>query len=283
MTSQGPTYYGWHRHQPRLRPADCRVSTVGPTDSGGFDSPIMATFDPLTMLYHVELLTDYFEETDNYQQAFLLDDAVVPASYSINNAQTLGDHQRPLASQWQDRAGLRCRAGLWAAGSKSRTISDFTVSNGSVVVPFGDGLTAGSGGGLFTAAFVNSFAAGAMPLVVGFTYTSQGQLLRPVAPAEVGTRAGPGFGKKRRNHRFAAQVVQTNALSVGANFTALQPVAFRGLNGAVPILLPTLFSGVFQDEIRDDFSYDGQICWQISRPVPALIAAFGAFIDTADV
>ena len=281
MTSQGPTYYGWHRHQ--LGSGRQIVSlTVGPTDSGGFDSPIMVTFDPLTMLYHVELLTDYFEETDNYQQAFLLDDAVVPASYSVNNAQT----QVTINGLWHLNgktvqvfaAGLDC--GLQ---DQIGTISDFTVSNGSVVVPFGDGIAAGSGAGLFTAAFVNSFAAGAMPIVVGFTYTSQGQLLRPVAPAEAGTRAGPAFGKKRRNHRFAVQAVQTNALSVGANFTELQPIAFRGLNGAVPILLPTLFSGVFQGEVRDDFSYDGQICWQVSRPVPALIAAIGAFIDTADV
>jgi hypothetical protein len=122
-----------------------------------------------------------------------------------------------------------------------------------------------------------------MPLVVGLTYTSQGQLLRPVSPAEAGTRQGPGFGKKRRNHRFAVQVVQTNGLSIGADFSKLQPVAFRPINGAVPVLMPNLFSGVFQGEIRDDFTYDGQICWQISRPVPALIAAIGGFIDTADV
>jgi hypothetical protein len=150
-------------------------------------------------------------------------------------------------------------------------------------VPFGDGLSAGSGAGLFTAAFVNQFPGMSMPLVVGLTYTSQGQLLRPVSPAEAGTRQGPGFGKKRRNHRFAVQVVQTNGLSIGADFSKLQPVAFRPINGAVPVLMPNLFSGVFQGEIRDDFTYDGQICWQISRPVPALIAAIGGFIDTADV
>ena len=279
MTSQGPTFYGWHRH--KIDSLQVKSITVGPSQLGTLDSLVMTALDPSTNYYHVLLLADYFEEGSNFQNAFLLDDAVNPTSYTENDGVNI-----TINGLWHLNgktvqvfaAGLDC-----GMQDNIGTISDFTVSNGSVTVPFGDGIAAGSGAGLFTPAFVNQFPGTSMPLVVGLGMTSQGQLLRPVAPAEAGTRQGPGFGKKRRNHRFAVQVVQTNGLSIGTDFSKLQPVPFRPINGAVPVLLPNLFTGVFQDELRDDFTYDGQICWQISRPVPGLIAAIGGFIDTADI
>jgi hypothetical protein len=283
MTSQPPTIYGWHRHV--LGSGRTVESiTTGPSNDGTIDALFMVTNDPLTNIRHVEYMTRYFEETDNYANAWLLDDAVTPASY------TIGVGGLTINGLWHLNGktvqafvgGLDC--GMQGQGNLNPpTYTDFTVSNGTITVGYGDGIAAGNGNGLFTQAFCNTFPSGALPIVVGFSFTSQAQLLRPASPAESGARAGPALGKLRRNHRYTFQAVQTNGLSVGTTFTKLDPVLFRTLQGQVSYPLPQLFSGVVQDVLRDDNSFDGMLCWQVTRPVPCIIAAAGAMIDTRDV
>lgn len=268
MTSQGPTFMGWF--QRKLGSGRVVESiAVGPSQGGTLDALTMVTNDPATNIRHVEMMADIFEETDDYQNAWLLDDAVIPASYTVGATSLTINGLSHLNGETVTvfAAGLDC--------------GDFAVAAGAVTVPFGDGISAGTGGGLFTEAFVTSFPSLAMPLVVGFTYTSDGQLLRPVSPAESGARAGPGFGKKRRNHYYVLQVVQTGGMSIGTDFTKLDPVAFKS-DTQTSYPLPQLYTGVHRDQIRDDYSFDGQICWRITRPVPALVAAVGGMIMTQD-
>jgi hypothetical protein len=300
MTSQGPTFYGWHRHQLGSGRVVESIAT-GPSQFGTLDSLFMVTNDITTGIRHVEMLADYFEETDNYANAWLLDDAVTPTNYTnsptlqpaLSGAVTVlgpGGYPRPPYTNFGGKPTTSLTIyGLWHLNNKTVTVfaggldcGDFVVANGSVTVPFGDGIAAGTANGLFTLAFVNSFPAGQFPLVVGFTYTSQGQLLRPVSPAESGARAGPALGKKRRNHIYALQAVQTNGLSVGTLSAKLDPVLFRSdTQASYP--LPQLFSGVYQERIRDDYSFDGGLFFQVTRPVPVLIPAIGGMIETQDV
>jgi hypothetical protein len=44
-----------------------------------------------------------------------------------------------------------------------------------------------------------------------------------------------------------------------------------------------LYSGLLWDTVDDDGTgFDGQLCWQITRPYPASIQAIGGFIKTQD-
>lgn len=123
---------------------------------------------------------------------------------------------------------------------------------------------------------------GFIPAVIGFTYTSQGQLLRPQAPDATGARQGPGFGKTRRLHRYVFQTAKSQGLSVGTNFANMFPVPFRDFEGAPNYAPNVLFTGTVTDAIQDSYSYDGQLAWQITRPYPCNIVAAGAMIETQD-
>lgn len=117
--------------------------------------------------------------------------------------------------------------------------------------------------------------------VVGYTYTSQGQLLRPVAPQATGARNGPAFGKNRRNHRYAMSVANTQGISVGTTFNNLHKAIFKTLGGtAYP--QSQLYSGEFSNTVEDTYGYDGMLCWQVTRPLPATMTAFGGFLETED-
>jgi hypothetical protein len=284
-SSQPPTFYGWHRHalgSGRIIESICS----GPSVGGNLDALTMVTNDPATNVRHVEILTDTPNELSALANAWQLDDAVNP-SLTVSS-----DIPIPLTAPYGGltlsgldhlngktvqvfAGGLDCGD----IGDNNPLFSDFTVSNGAVFVPYGDGVSAGTGKGLFTKAF----AAALLPsqIVVGFTFTSQGQLVRPVAQADTGARNGPAFGKLRRIHRMAAQVVNTLGLWVGTDFTKLVPAPFKQKNTkAIPPL--TTFSGLFELPPNDEDSYDGMMCWQITRPFPATIVAIGANLDTKD-
>lgn len=122
-----------------------------------------------------------------------------------------------------------------------------------------------------------------VPAAVGTTFTSIGQRLRPLAPEETGARNGPSLGKTRRNHRVSFLLQNTTGLKFGTNFLTgkLHPMNFK-TNGGTTYLGNQLFSGVFSDTIEDDYSYDGMICWQSSRPYPANVLAVEGFLQTQD-
>lgn len=120
-----------------------------------------------------------------------------------------------------------------------------------------------------------------VPGVVGFTYTSQGQLLRPVAPQATGARNGPAFGKNRRNHRYAMSVANTQGISIGTTFANVRPALFKTLGGTA-YKGNQLYTGEHSATVEDTYSYDGMLCWQVTRPLPATMTAFGGFIETED-
>lgn len=125
-----------------------------------------------------------------------------------------------------------------------------------------------------------------IPAVVGLAYTSQGQLLRPSTADDLKSPTGGGLGKKRRLHRFAAllQDCISGAISFGTSFSALRPASLRDASDAPGAELSglTLYSGVYRDEIDDDYSFDGMLCWQVSRPVPATIVQIAGHLEAAE-
>lgn len=270
-TSQGPTFAGWHRH---LLGSGRIVESivVGPSVGGNLESLAVVTNDPATNVRHVEILTDMFEEGSDLEDAWFLDDAVAPSSYTT--ATVLGG-----------ASGITIN-GLWHLNGKTVTVfaggldvGDWPVSNGSANVPFAPSTNQKNE--LFTAAFAAGFA-GAMQIVAGFSYVSQGQLLRPDTLPESGARNGPGFGKERRVHKMAALLVDSQAISFGTDFDRLSALPLK-TKGGTPIARNALMNGFVKDAINDDGEgFLSRICWQVSRPFPATVAAMGGFLSTQD-
>lgn len=274
-TSQGPNIIGWHRHalgSGRTVESLC----VGPSVNGNLDTPSMITTDPATGIRHIEVMTDLLDEGFALTDCWFLDDAVVPSSTVVQSEPTGGVYGSLLVNGLSIHEGKTVTA--YIAGLDC---GDYVVSGGSITVPFGDGVSAGSGAGLFTAALVNSYAV--LPAVVGFTYISDGQLVRPVTQADTGAQAGPGFAKLGRLHRVSMQVygVVNGSLSFGTDFVNMDPVRFRYAND-VPYTVLDQWSGIWRQEPQSKLDYDGMISWRISRPNPAFVIAVGGFMAKAD-
>jgi hypothetical protein len=119
-------------------------------------------------------------------------------------------------------------------------------------------------------------------MLVGFTFTSQGQIVRPATPQESGARNGPAVGKRRRNHKIAAQLEGTGTgVSFGTTFAKVDPAKFRQPNDAA-YLVNQQFTGIYKETLTDDYGFDGMICWQVTRPYPLNIANIGGMIETTD-
>jgi hypothetical protein len=282
-SSQGPTMAGGHRHALGSGRAVESIS-VGPSTGGNLDALSMVTNDPATSIRHIEVLTDLYEEGNALGQAWYLDDAVVPTSTTSSSMTPAPYGGMTLNGLWHLNgktvqvfcAGLD----LGQRSPSATTYTDFVVANGSITIPYGDGVSAGPGAGLF----INTLAlaaAAAGQIVVGFAYNSDGQIVRPNSPAESGARNGPAFAKKRRGHKYGILVEASAGMSIGTDFAKLMPIPFKDVTGKA--LAPGLtYSGVYKDSLTDDYSYDGMIAWRASRVMPANVMAIGENLATQD-
>jgi hypothetical protein len=284
-TAQPPDFYAWHRQELGSGRTVESIS-AGPSVGGDLDTLTLVTNDATTNIHHVELLTDTPDENTELADAWFLDNAVEPTSTVVDvttitetapyGGVTMNGLWHLNGETVQVFAGGLDLGDLGTAGPPGY-YTDLLVTNGSCFVPFGDGIDAGPGRGLFTA----SFMAENPRIVVGFTYTSDGQLVRPISPADSGARNGPAFGKTRRNHQYSVLVSNTLGVSFGGTFPVVRPAQFRKPNGN-PLDPLTMFSGVHHDSLDDDYSYDGMVAWRVTRPWPANIVAISGNIQTQD-
>lgn len=179
---------------------------------------------------------------------------------------------------------------------------DFFVDNeGNIEVPYGS-----DDGGLLTVDYLMGISAAGtygdsetriyitdieesvftayVPVVVGYGYTSQGQLPRAVAQEEMKTPKGSGVGKMRRAFMFAMNVwnAVNGKVKVGTDFDHLQAQTMLYPDRATELPATTAFSGIIEDTLDDDPSFDGQLAWQVDRPVPLGVTAATAFENTED-
>lgn len=264
VSSQPPNFQAPHSHtlgSGRVVESIC----VGPSTDGSTDSLTMVTNDLGSGIRHVEILTPLFEEGTATSAAWFLDDAVVPSSTTITSASCV------LNGLWHLNGFV---VTVYAGGIDC---GDWLVSNGSITMTYGDGISAGTGNGLFTQAFAQSAS-----FVVGFTYNSDAQVVRPATPQESGARTGPAQGKLRRSHRYSALLDNTVGISFGASFDKLYPANFKTAGGA-SYTTGQAFSGVFRDNLSGDYSLDGGLCWRVSRPYPATVVSVSQSLSTQDV
>lgn len=129
-------------------------------------------------------------------------------------------------------------------------------------------------GGLTTVSYFGPFTA-------GFTYTSQGQILRPIAPQEAGAANGPALAKTRREHQFGVLLHTSQGISFGTNFTFQNAAQFQS-PGGTPYTALQAWSGVHWDTLNDDYSFDSMLAWQITRPHPSTVLTASNFLHTQD-
>lgn len=280
MSSQGPSFIAGHRHtlgSGRVVESIC----TGPSSDGNLDTLTLVTNDPTTGVRHVEVLTNMWEEGNALTTAWYLDDAVAPSYTYDLNALTLTLN------------------GLWHLNGKTVTAfvtgldaGDYTVANGSITVPLNGSANSIDQTSMVTVANLQPYLA-ALPAVVGFTYNSDGQVLRPGPQKDSGAANGPAFGKVSRTHQIAVDLVDTVGgmfgsagvgVAFGSAFTSPMnwPALPRTPNQTI-YTANTLFNGVLWTPLEQPYTFDdGQLCWRISRPYPATIAAISAFRHTQD-
>ncbi len=264
-TSQGPTTFGWHRHQ--LGSGRIVESIAfSPQVGGALDTIAMVTNDTLTNIRHVEVLGDLFDEGAAITTANFVDNSLVPIVVLTSTGVIL--------------SGLTLHNGkkvsVLAGGLD---VGDFTVSNGFITVPFGLGID-NTGADQFTLTYFNSITP--FPILVGFTYTSQGQIVRPATEKESGARMGSALAKIRRTQWWGALFVDVGpGLKMGGDFNHLRTVYPKTVGGK-PLPVTQLLQGIDTVPLDDTYSFDGMVCWQITRPIPCTIAAIGEFLHTQD-
>jgi hypothetical protein len=284
FSSQPPEFMAWHTHalgSNRVIESIC----VGPSISGLLDALTIITNDPTTGVRHVEVATDLFDEENVLTDAWFLDDAVVPSAattVTINSQLYLrfaGLYHlaNKKVSAWI--AGLDC--GDYSVSASGTIDVPYGAANGLLSQPFLAGVTT-SGVNFGSMAVSVDSGMLTIPAVVGFTYTTRGQLLRPFEQKDTGARNGPGFAKMKRVHKFAALLRNTLGVSFGTTFDKLHTANFKTKGGN--LVPPTqMFSGIYRDVCDDTESYDAQLCWQVTRPYPCTVVALGGFIQTQDV
>lgn len=279
FTTEEPSFVGWHRHQLGSNQAVVSI-TNGPSSDGTLDTLWMVCVNFQNNINHICTMEKMFDEDAELSDGWFLDDAVVPgaANATTSGVTFYGLTHLNGSTVSAFLGGLDC--------------GDYPVANGQITVPFG------VAGGYFTLAYLQLITATpptlnnivqdtAMGLkfsaVIGFTYTSQGQLLRPIAPQMTGAQNGPALGKTRRVMQFSALLnnVINGTVSFGTTFTNMRPGLFTTPSGKTYTPLQAI-SGVHEGTIEDDNSFDGMICWEVSRPVPAAVSAIGGFLQTQD-
>lgn len=295
--SRPPDMAGAHRHDLGSGRA-VRSISGGASAGGNLDSLYMVTEEAAGGAFHVEMMQPLLSEGFSLSDCWFVDDALIPASFEIDTTST---DDAPSGGVWL--------YGLWPLEGKTVTpwlcgldcgsrglseeddgvnrfqIEDYEVEGGKIFVPFGDGVSQGPGDGLFTKALVQPFLdVSPLPMAVGFSFVSDGQIVRPVQPGEIGSRLGPGIGNEMRDHKMTALLYGcvTGAISFGTDFDHALPAKLTDTDRNTDLARNVLFSGIYKDTLDADADMDAMVCWRVSRPHPAFMLAVGPKLSGED-
>jgi hypothetical protein len=314
FSNQPCKFIGWHRHDlgsgyPISSMAIC------PTQDGRVDTLAMITNNK--GVYQIEMMSNIFDVDEQIQNGWFLDNATVPAGGIITTTaqafsgiinfvnqigqriQFVNNSNQALNFYTQNLTYWMTLYGLWHLNNQTVSISiagidcgDALVTNGEVTCELGgtanlasiqylgsiSSTTAYGANGTQIVYGINAYT---VPVVIGSTYISQGQILRPDTQDQTRSPVGPGQAKSRRSHQFGALLQNTQGISFGTNFSKMHLANFKTL-GLNPIPLNELYSGVFWDTLDDTNSFDGMLAWQVVRPYPSAVVAVTPFMNTQD-
>jgi hypothetical protein len=279
-SSQPAKFVGWHRHDfsnGNLVESMC----VGPSVDGSIDT--LAMVQEIDDLRHVEFMQSIFNvDAQGIQDGWFVDDGLVPTG-GVISGKTLTFY------------------GLWSLNGSTCAVTcggvdlgDFLISSGSVTVPIDE-----SPNDLFTTTYLQSISATTaygslatyidgpagrlvVPAVVGFSFTSQGQILRPDTQDQSRSQLGIGLSRKRRIAQFGALLHLTQGISFGTDFNHLRAAQLTSSGGQIDLTRLQLFSGVYWQTLDDTYGFDSMICWQIDRPYPGTVVSIGGMMNMSD-
>lgn len=130
-----------------------------------------------------------------------------------------------------------------------------------------------SNSGVLTLAFP------AAKVQIGYSFTSEGQLLRP----DAGSAEGSAQGQIRRVNRVGLLLHRIGDLLIGMDFKKLMPLKFIRADVNLADTAPTLFSGMSQDLVESGYDFDGQFCFRQNTPAPGTINSVTSFLEESDV
>ncbi len=270
--------------------------------------------------WHVEYLTNFFEETDDQNDGYFVDggatydDPLLVVGFSISGGGQItltttsshgysnGDSVRISGitggTGWVDQiegrsfeienvTGTTFRlANLFVSGFSTlpegnvysrklvTTISGLNFLEGETLSVLADGAVVEDlevVGGRATLPY------SAATVHLGYSYNSDGQILR----LDAGAADGTAIGKTRRMHRVGMMLHRTTGLKIGRDFDSLDDVVFRTSADDVNQPVP-LFSGIKTFEHDADYDLENQFCWRQSEPLPGKILAIMPQMVTQD-
>lgn len=287
FSTQPPEFNAWHQHalgSDRFIESLC----VGPSVDGTLDAVALVTNDLGSNVRYVERMTTLLDETATLPQSWFLDCAVTPPGALLLNNNVIFRGLNYLNGK---------KVSVFAAGIDC---GDYIVTSGQISVPLGTtcpitGMKfdtpqfqllqpmASTFSGLAVSVIYPTMTY-SIPCVVGFNYQSQGQLCRPQIAQDTGAKNGPGFGKKRQSIRYAIQLVNSLGVRVGTKLNKTKPVPVTKVeSGGETLNYLETYSGIIRETLDDEFSFDSMLAFTTTRPYPATVTAFGAFIETQDI
>jgi len=120
-----------------------------------------------------------------------------------------------------------------------------------------------------------------VPVTIGFSFYSAGQGMRPTAENATKSAEGSGVGKLRRVWSYGVLVTKTQGLNLGTSISNQEPAPLKDDAGN-SIQPYQLFNGVVYNEVEDNDSFNGQLCWTIPRPYPCIINSLTGYLETKD-
>lgn len=289
-------FYAWHKHPIANRSVISLSSSA--TAGGTLDTLAMMTTDA-NGKYYAQLMAPLFDVNDPITLNRHLDHYYT--GYALAGSGGVSGYDPSL---YGGASGIKLNGMANKAGQTVTVLiagldcGDYTVAaDGSVTLAY-----RADPDGLLTAAYLaglNSATAYAelstvievndggkerliVPVLVGQSYTTQCQIVRPETQEEVRGKTGPGLAETRRVFKYGAKLANAVGVSMGTNVSNLRPVPLTQDNGTA-LDHATMFTGVVRGEVDDDYSYDGMLMWQISRPYPCTMVAIAPFLETAEI
>lgn len=295
-----PDFNGWHQHTlSGIAPFISSVSTSAYPSPGGTNIdavPIVTGTGLLSGSFYRQILMPSYDPLlsgfdDEY--AWHLDGAVTGiyqnSPYQPNifvglSAIEDGTNMYFLGLWYQPSTVSVYIAGIY--------FGDISVVNGAVTVPYGSDpaglgtraylatqlVASGTNGGCLVQGL------GTLPVIIGSKFISTIKLLRQDVSDEARTPNGMAVGETRRPYMASANiaVAYNNSVTVGVDNQLAYPMVFRQYINGPPLANNTPFSGIWQDTVNADESYDGQLIINITGPQPFILTNILPFVETEE-
>lgn len=157
-------------------------------------------------------------------------------------------------------------SGITYSGAAATTIGGLSHLEGESVSVLADGESVS---GLTVSSGQITLPSAASKVHIGLAYSADFQPMR----LDGGTPGGSGMGREKRIPNFVVDLIETGAgIKYGTSFESadLDEMPFRDVGESMDTP-PTLFDGLIELDMDDDWDFDGDLCLRHDLPLPCEI------------